>query len=136
MVGLPRGERRRLVHPRRVHRPRLCETFPDCVCGQNPSYRKGVDDLAAEHPADRLGDGVPLQGHVGFFVMRLGSVYLRQTGCQINPHGFVAETGCGVQIDQYLPRLRLQAGLLAEFPGGGQMRGFAVDVEQSGGQLP
>ena len=80
--------------------------------------------------------GIPLQGHVGFFVMRLGPVDLRQAGGQIDPHRFVAESGCGIQIDQHLPGLRLQAGLLAEFPGGGQMRGFAVDVEQSGGQLP
>ena len=90
----------------------------DRVCRQNPGNRKGIDDLAAEHPAAR-----PRPADTSSTVRSASSSCAsgRSTSvspvARIHPHRLVAEAGRGIEVDQHLPGRRLQAGLLLEAPG-------------------
>src|SRR5256886_847231 len=133
-----RGEFR--AGQRCVQRPGLRPALvPEPDRRQDPDQAGPVGDLPAVRHGRGLLQRYPRHGQLGLLVLALVPVhmgYLGQVPGQVEPDHLGGEAGRGVDVDQQLPAVRPQVGLLGQLPRGGLGKALAQGVDDPGGDPP
>ena len=130
----------RALRPRRVSRPQgVPAGVPRGCRGEDPADGGRVVQPPGQHQVTRLREGHPGRHHAALLVLALVPLGLRDV---VQPAGQVAAERLGaaargvVVVDQHVPLVRDQVGLLGELALHREQRVLPRHVEQPGGRLP